>query len=159
MTLDHSFVKHQTKATMTTTHFNLILESNQTPEYVFRTILKVSDWWSGYFSEEFSGKSEQLHDEFSFRAGEGLHYSKQKLVELVPHKKIVWLVIESELSFLEHKEEWTGSKLIFEISEQQGKTQVIFTHEGLNTVCECYEACAPAWTQYLENKLHPLINL
>lgn len=153
----YSFVKTK-KPTMNKEHFNIQLSSNQTPEFVFHTILKVQEWWSGYFGEEFSGKSEQVNDEFSFRAGEGIHYSMQKLVELVPNKKIVWLVTESELSFLEHKEEWTGSKLIFDISEQEGKTQVLFTHEGLSAQCECFEACAPAWTQYLENKLQPLIN-
>lgn len=99
-----------------------------------------------------------LGDEFIFKAGDGVHYSKQKLVELVPNKKIAWLVTDSELSFLQQKDEWTGTKLIFEISTTGVNTQVKFTHEGLTPTSECYDACAPAWTQYIQNKLQIRIN-
>ncbi|WP_425476370.1 hypothetical protein [Paraflavitalea speifideaquila] len=48
--------------------------------------------------------------------------------------------------------------MIFDITEKGGKTQLVFTHEGLTPEVECYDSCAPAWTQYLQNKLLPLIN-
>jgi uncharacterized protein YndB with AHSA1/START domain len=143
---------------MTTTDFSLTLTSSQTPEQVFEAITNVPAWWSGYYSEEIKGGTKKLNDEFSFFAAAGPHYSKQKLVELIPNKKIVWLITESDLGFLEHKSEWTGTKVIFEISEKDGKTQLVFTHEGLTPQSECYDACAPGWTQYLQNKLSPLIN-
>lgn len=143
---------------METTDFTLSVSVNKTPQEVFKAITNVRGWWSGYFSEEFDGNSEKLNDEFSFRAGEGVHYSKQKLVEVIPNEKIVWLITESNLSFLEKTDEWTGTKVIFEIKEKGNKTQLTFTHEGLNPKVECYDACAPAWTQYMRNKLLPLIN-
>lgn len=46
----------------------------------------------------------------------------------------------------------------FEISEKDGKTRLVFTHEGLTPEVECYNACAPAWSEYLQNRLLPLIN-
>lgn len=143
---------------MTTSDFTLTLLTEQAPQEVFQAILNVRGWWSGYHSEEIKGDTEKLHDEFSFLAGGGLHYSKQKLVELIPDKKVVWLVTESELSFLEKKDEWTGTKLIFEILEKDGKTQLTFTHEGLAPEVECYDSCAPAWTAYVQYKLLPLIS-
>lgn len=112
-------------------NFTITLLSDKTPEEVFKCILNVRAWWSGYYSEEIDGRTEKLGDEFTFRAGEGAHYSKQKLMELTPNKKIAWLITDSNLSFLDKKNEWTGTKLIFEISEKDNKTQVIFTHEGL----------------------------
>lgn len=142
---------------MNNKNFTITLSSPITPEEVFEAIKNVRAWWSGYYSEYINGPTENLGDEFIFRAGEGLHYSKQKLVEVVPDKKIVWLVTDSELSFLKNKTEWTGTKIIFEISEKENQTQLTFTHEGLVPEIECYNSCAPAWTQYLQNKLLPLI--
>jgi uncharacterized protein YndB with AHSA1/START domain len=138
--------------------FSVTLLSNQSPEEVFQAITDVRAWWSGFYSEEFSGNTEKLHDEFSFLAGDGVHYSKHKLIEVVPNKKVVWLVTESKLDFLEHKTEWTGTEVIFDISRKGDQTQLVFTHKGLNPESECYDACAPAWTQYLEQKLRPMIN-
>ena len=138
-------------------NFTATLVVDQTPEEVFNAVRNVRGWWSGYYSEEIKGDSKELNDEFSFRAGEGVHYSKQKLVEVVPNKKMVWMITDSELSFLEKKDEWTGTKVIFDISTKGDKTQLVFTHDGLTPEVECYDACAPAWSQYIQNKLLPLI--
>src|SRR5688500_18330116 len=143
---------------MATSDFTLTLLADQSLQEVFKAVNNVRDWWSGYYDEEIEGDTEKLNDEFSFRAGGGVYYSKQKLVEVIPNKKVVWLITESELGFLEKKDEWTGSKVIFEISKKGDKTQLVFTHEGLTPEIECYDACAPAWTQYVHNKLLPIIN-
>lgn len=139
------------------TDFTYKLLTTQSPEHVFNAVRDVRSWWSGLYSESFSGETRELNDEFSFRAGEGAHYSKQKLVEVVPNKKVVWLITESELSFLKQKDEWVGTKVIFEIAEKDGKTELTFTHEGLTPEIECYDSCAPAWSMYLKEKLIPLI--
>ncbi|MFC0775802.1 SRPBCC family protein [Terrimonas alba] len=145
------------KKNMNNNNFSTTLVLEQTPEEVFHAINNVRGWWSGLYSEEITGNTEKLNDEFSFRAGGGAHYSKQKLIEVIPGKKVVWLVTDSELTFLEKKNEWTGTKIIFEISKKDGKTQVIFTHEGLVPEIECYDACSHAWSMYVQEKLLPLI--
>jgi hypothetical protein len=138
-------------------NFTTTLIVDQTPEEVFNVVRNVRSWWSGYYSEEIKGDTEKLNDEFSFRAGGGAHYSRQKLIEVIPNKKVVWLVTDSKLDFLEKKDEWTGTKIIFDISTKVNKTQLVFTHDGLMPEIECYNSCAPAWSQYLQNKLLPLI--
>ena len=130
---------------------------DQAPEDVFNAITNVRAWWSGYHSEEIMGETGKLNDEFTFRAAGGVHCSKQKLVEVISGRRIVWLVTDSELSFLKNKNEWTGTKVIFDISKKGHRTQLVFTHEGLTPEAECYDSCSPAWTQYLQNKLQPLI--
>ena len=138
-------------------NFTTTLIVDQTPEEVFNVVRNVREWWSGYYSEEFEGNTEKLNDEFSFRAGGGAHYSRQKLIEVIPNKKVVWLITDSKLDFLEKKDEWTGTKVIFDILKKDTRTQLVFTHDGLMPEIECYDACAPAWSQYLHNKLLPLI--
>ena len=138
-------------------NFTTTLIVEQTPEEVFNVVRNVRGWWSGYYSEEIKGDTEKLNDEFSFRAGDGAHYSRQKLIEVIPNKKVVWLVTDSKLDFLEKEDEWTGTKVIFDISKKDNKTQLVFTHDGLMPEIECYNSCAPAWSQYLQNKLLPLI--
>ena len=142
---------------MTTQDFTWALVTDQSPKEVFQAITNVRSWWSGYYAEEFTGDTEKLNDEFTFSAGGGAHYTKQRLIEVIPNKRVVWLITHSALSFLDKPDEWLGTKVIFEISRKGNKTELVFTHEGLTPTVECYDACAPAWTQYLQNKLLPII--
>jgi hypothetical protein len=132
---------------------------DQSPNQVFKAATNVRGWWQGLFEEEIIGRTQDLNDEFTFRAGAGAHYSKQRLIELVPDQKVVWLVTEGELSFVEKKDEWKGTKIIFDISKQGNKTQVKFTHEGLNPDVACYDSCSSAWQMYLDQKFLPSIVL
>ncbi|MEO8147956.1 MAG: SRPBCC domain-containing protein [Bacteroidia bacterium] len=138
--------------------YTFSLESSETPKEIFETLLNVRSWWFGLYSETIEGSTNKLNEEFTFSAGGGMHYSKQKLVELIPNKKIVWLVTDSNLTFLEKPNEWTGTKICFDISEQETKTQVRFTHVGLVPEIECYDGCSSAWSQYMQQFLSPLIN-
>ena len=86
-------------------NFTITLVVDQTAEEVFNAVRNVRGWWSGYYSEEINGSTKERNDEFSFRAGSGAHYSMQKLIEVIPNKKVVWLVTDSKLDFLENKDE------------------------------------------------------
>ncbi len=136
---------------MKKTDFTYSFETSETPGAIFKKLLDVEKWWSGIYSETIKGQSRKPNDEFTFEAGNGAHFSRQKLVELIPGKKIVWLVTESNLSFLDDTDEWTGSKICFDISTKAKMTVVTFTHEGLTPKIQCYKGCTGAWTQYLKN--------
>jgi hypothetical protein len=134
------------------TDFTTIILVNQTPKEAFNAINNVGAWWQG----EIKGNSTKLNDEFIYRMEE-IHFSKQKLVEVVPNKKVVWLITESKLNFTKDKSEWTGTKIIFEISKINNKTQVRFTHSGLVPMFECYGDCSNAWTRLIQKSLFSLI--
>jgi predicted lipoprotein with Yx(FWY)xxD motif len=72
---------------------------------------------------------------------------------MVPNKKVVWLVTESQLNFIEDKNEWTGTKISFGITEKYGQTMVTFTHHGISPQVECYDACNGAWTNLIGQSL------
>ncbi len=131
--------------------FTYSFTSSKPAAEIFTLLLNIDNWWSGLYSENTNGKSERLGDEFSFRAGGGAHYSKQKLVERIPNSKIVWLVVESNLNFINDATEWKDTKICFDIQEETDHTKVTFTHEGLIPQIECYDNCSSAWTQYLTN--------
>ena len=137
-------------------HFQYSFTTSKNPDEVFAHLINPKNWWVGLFGETIEGKSEKINDEFSFRAGDGLHYSNQKLIALDTNKKIVWLVTESNLSFLKNTNEWAGTKICFDIEEVGTKTKISFTHIGLIPQIECYGGCSSAWTQYLQNLQEPL---
>ena len=124
----------------------------QTPEEAFNAISNVHGWWS----ETVEGSTKHTGDEFVYRHKD-LHYSKQKLVEMIPNQKIVWLVTDSHLTFTEKQSEWTGTKISFQIKEKNRGTEILFTHIGLVPGCECFDACSNGWGYYLHQSLFPLI--
>jgi len=132
--------------------FNITFLVDQTQAEVFNAINNVQGWWS----EELEGDSKKLHDEFIYRHGD-LHYSKHKLVEIIPNEKVVWLTLDSKLTFAEKQDEWNGTKMVFEISKQYDKTRLNITHLGLVPDFQCYDGCSRGWTYYLKNSLLPLI--
>jgi len=123
-----------------------------TPQEAFKSINSVAKWWT----ENLKGSSQELHDEFTVRFGD-VHYSKQNLVEVIPNKKVVWLVTDSQLNFIKTKDEWTNTRIVFEIAEKGGKTQIKFTHAGLVPEVECYDGCSSAWSQYIKGSLFKLL--
>jgi hypothetical protein len=125
---------------------------NASAQKTFKSINSVTKWWT----KNLEGSSQKLNDEFTVRFGD-VHYSKQKLVEIIPDKKVEWLVTDSKLNFVEDKHEWTNTKISFEIAEKDDKTQIHFTHIGLVPGIECYDGCSNAWGQYIKGSLFKLL--
>ena len=137
---------------MSNSNFTLTLAVDQPAKQVYDAINNVAAWWHG----EVIGNTNQLNAAFTYQM-ETFHFSTQKIVELVPNKKIVWLVTQSNLSFIKQTDEWTGTQIIFEIETVNNKTQVHFTHQGLVPSVECYGACSGGWTALIQKSLYSLI--
>lgn len=133
--------------------FTTTLLVDRSAKEAFDAINNVRGWWS----ENIEGGTEKLNDVFTYRVKD-LHQCTMKLTEVVPNKKVVWLVLDNYFNFTKDQSEWIGTKVSFEITEKDGKTQIRFTHIGLVPAHECYEICENAWTGYIQNSLRDLIN-
>ncbi len=113
----------------------------------------VAKWWGG---KDFSGTSTNTNDEFIINHP-GAHYSKQKLIEVIPGKKVIWLVTASKLSWLENQGEWTNTKMVFEICTKNNSCLLHFTHIGLVPDKESFVRCSEGWDMVITEWLYNLI--
>ena len=137
---------------MKTLDFTTTILVDQTKKQVFDAINNPQHWWSG----EIKGNATKLNDEFTYRYKD-FHYSKQKVVEMIPGQKVVWLVTESVINYAEDKDEWTGTRISFEIAEEGNQTRLRFSHLGLVPGIECFDSCSNSWSQLIHQSLSGLI--
>jgi hypothetical protein len=135
---------------VTSYHVRLTVEA--TPHEVFDRVTSVSRWWN----RSVDGASTKQDDVFTVRF-EDLHVSTQKLIEVVPDRKVVWLVTDATLSFLADKHEWRNTTIRFELSTDGNRTHLDFTHVGLVPGIECYRACTKGWDHYIKTSLWNLL--
>jgi activator of Hsp90 ATPase-like protein len=135
-----------------THNFTTAFKVDQTPEQVFVAINNVRDWWTG----EVQGDTTKLGEEFTYRYKD-LHRSTQRITELAPGKRVVWHVVDAELTFVEDKTEWNGTDIIFDIARMGDKTELRFTHAGLGPSAQCFDRCSNAWSSLINGSLRNLI--
>jgi hypothetical protein len=134
-------------------NFTTSIRVNKTPEEVFDAINNVRGWWIG----EIEGSTDKIGDEFAYHYKD-IHYSKQKITELIPGKRVVWHVLDANLSFVMVNDEWKGTYIVFDISKKGDKTEVVFTHIGLVPILLCFERCSNGWSFYINKSLKSFIN-
>lgn len=147
--------------------FTATILVDQAPKEVFNAINNPRAWWS----EEIEGSANRLNDEFDYHF-EDIHRCSIKITELIPNQKVVWHVLDNYFKpgifneasrpslagdFANDKAEWTDTKIVFEISRKENRTQLRFTHLGLVPEYECFEVCSNGWTHYIRQSLFDLI--
>ena len=132
--------------------FTAAFSVDQTPEEVFHAINNVRGWWS----EDIEGGTERAGDEFTYQY-QDVHRCRIKVSELVAGERVAWRVLDSYLGFTQDKAEWIDTEIHFEITAQEGKTEVRFTHVGLVPGYECFDVCSNSWDFYLYTSLRALI--
>jgi hypothetical protein len=132
--------------------YELTLTLSQSPTDVYNAINNTRGWWSG----EIVGDTDQLGAEFTYQVA-GVHFTRQKVTELVRAKKIVWRVTEAKIDFVQNTGEWKGTDIVFELERKGDKTELRFTHRGLSPTYECYDNCSSAWSTLINGNLRRLI--
>lgn len=137
---------------MNSQDFTTTILVDATPQQAYDAINNVRGWWS----ENIEGDTDKLNSIYDYHY-QDVHRSKIKVVELIPAQKVVWLVLDNYFKFTEDKSEWINTKIVFDITRKNDKTEVRFTHQGLVPDYECYDVCFDAWTGYIQNSLKKLI--
>ena len=127
------------------------ITANISPEEAFANISQVSAWWT----TSFEGSAQKQNDVFTVRFGET--FVTFKVIEMVAHKKIVWQVIDCYLHWLTDKKEWSGTKIVWEISTANDAVKIDMTHIGLVPGIECYENCEKGWNHFVKESLFKLL--
>ena len=114
---------------MTTNSYKTAIYSVETelarsPDDVFNHLINLKKWWP----EDFEGEDIKLNSEFVLTTGDS-HYSKNRVIEFVPNKKLVWLTTGSIRKTDGY--DWTGTKMIFELTLKGDKTILKFTYDGV----------------------------
>jgi hypothetical protein len=122
------------------TSFRTSFRLEQAPEQVFDAICDVRSWWSG----QIDGRTDVLGEEFGYTVP-GVHFSRQRVTGLDRASRVVWLVVDSRLEYLQDEAEWDGTTISFDLVERAGGTELTFTHEGLVPEVECYDQCTSFW--------------
>ncbi len=137
---------------MASKDYQYSIKANISPAEALSRINRVSDWWS----KSFTGRSKEVGDKFSVRFGQT--FVDFKIAEILPDRKVIWEVIDSNLHWLKDKKEWNGTRIIWEVSPDGGKaTHVCMTHTGLIPVVECYDRCKEGWDFFVGESLLNLL--
>jgi hypothetical protein len=134
--------------------FSLSFTVNANAKDSMKAISMVKQWWA----KKYEGKAAKVNDKFSvYFGGPKDTFVDFKISEVVPEKKVVWLVTDCNLHWIDDKKEWKGNECIWDVTEKKGKTTILFTHKGMNPQSECYESCKPGWTHHIKDSLVKLI--
>lgn len=136
---------------MTSTDIHVSFVVPVTAEKASDAICRVSSWWT----VNTVGSTSKLNDTFTVSFGETK--SHFRITEMVPGKRINWLVEDCNLHWLKDKKEWKDTNILWEISSEGDKTRIDMTHVGLGPQKECFEDCTKGWTHYVAESLSKLI--
>jgi hypothetical protein len=129
-------------------NFSSSFSANISADEAIKRISNINGWWG----VAFSGKSEKQDDKFTIKMG-GDSFFDFTVADLIPTKKVVWLVTDCHMPWFADKKEWANTKLIFDLTENNGITTLNFTHQGLTPKVECYNDCALGWTHWIKTSL------
>jgi hypothetical protein len=134
-------------------NYTTTFQVEQTPQEAYAAINDVRAWWSG----EVKGDTDKIGAEFTYTVPD-IHYCQMEITELDPGRRVVWRVLDSDLTFTNVRDEWTGTTVVFDVSIKDGRTEVRFEHVGLVPAYDCYDSCSNAWSLLVNGNLRKRIS-
>ena len=112
------------------------------PEEVFAALTTV-DGLAGWWTEDTKGDSDDGGViQFRFAGAPEPGGFAMKVLETRPSELVLWEVVDGP-------EEWIGTQVRFELSQEDGFTIVLFRHEGWKEPVEFMYHCSTKWGTFL----------
>jgi uncharacterized protein YndB with AHSA1/START domain len=111
---------------------------SSSPSDVYKALATVeglSRWWTN----DTRGESKVGHV-IRFRFGNGGF--DMRVLQLQPGKQVLWQVVDGP-------EEWLGTKISFDLKQDDDWTIVLFKHEGWKEPVEFMHHCSTKWAVFL----------
>ena len=119
-------------------HLFHINASRQSVFEAISTIKGLSNWWTTETSGDCSVNG-TIQFRFADSGGPDM-----KVTDCKPAEYLSWECIESNHG-------WKGYTFSFTLEDKNGKTRVIFSHDGWKEQDENYAACSFSWGRYMES--------
>ncbi|MFE0677351.1 SRPBCC domain-containing protein [Streptomyces sp. NPDC058867] len=103
------------------------------------TALTTIDGLAGWWTRDTEGDSE-VGGVIRFRFLPGGF--DMKVLEAAPAERVVWEVVDGP-------EEWIGTRVVFDLKQEDDFTIVLFRHEGWREQVEFMNHCSTKWAIYL----------
>jgi hypothetical protein len=131
--------------------FNCSISLQVTGEEAYEAITQLSAWWAKHV------EGDTKTQDSIFKVSFGETWSRIKITEAVPRKKIVWEVLDCHLPIFKNPKDWEHTSMSWEITTENESTQITFTHIGLVPGKECYTDCKGGWSFFITESLFKLI--
>ncbi|WP_242614635.1 SRPBCC family protein [Actinomadura roseirufa] len=102
--------------------------------------ITTTEGLAGWWTTDTTGEGDAVDGVLRFRFGAGGF--DMKVLELHPGKRVLWEVVEGP-------EEWVGTHVVWDLSEVDDYTIILFRHEGWKEPVEFMYHCSTKWAVVL----------
>ena len=107
------------------------------------TVLTTIDGLAGWWTKGMDGDSDVGGViQFCFEGAPALGGFDMKVLDAEPGELVLWEVVDGP-------EEWIGTQIRFELSQEDDFTIVMFSHEGWEEPVPFMHHCSTRWATYL----------
>jgi uncharacterized protein YndB with AHSA1/START domain len=105
------------------------------------TIDGIAGWWTTNTQGDSTRVGGLIKFRFS-RDGREIGGFDAKVVELRPAERVQWQVLEGP-------QEWVGTKISFDLKQEDGYAIVLFKHSGWKEPVEFMHHCSTKWATFM----------
>lgn len=140
-------------------HYFRTISVSAQPQEIYRALTTgYQDWWTTTGGKQFN----TVGDRVKFTFPPLVSYWTFEAKVLDPDMRVELECVDAYHELADKpdaaKDEWLGSRMIFQIVPRGNKTDVHFHHQGLTSHLDCYEVCEQGWDHFFVDSLRVYLN-